>query len=47
VLPLGWYLTALASPATIERLRDGRVSVYIVNPRNDDVRVYFRARRRP
>jgi hypothetical protein len=47
VFPPGWYLTALASPATIETLRDGRVSVYVVNPRNDDVRVYSRARRRP
>ena len=47
VLPAGWYLTALASPATIETLPDGRVSVYIVNPRPDDVRVYLRARRRP
>ena len=47
VLPAGWYPTSLASPATIETLPDGRVSVYIVNPRNDDVRVYLRARRRP
>ncbi len=47
VLPPGWYLTALASPATIETLPDGRVSVYIVNPRPDEVRVYLRARRRP
>jgi len=47
VLPSGWYLTGLASPATIDTLRDGRVSVYVVNPRNDDVRVYLRARRRP
>jgi hypothetical protein len=47
VLPPGWYLTALAAPATIQTLPDGRVSVYIVNPRNDDVRVYFRARKRP
>ena len=47
VLPAGWYLTALASPATIETLPDGRVSVYVVNPRPDDVRVYLRARRRP
>jgi hypothetical protein len=47
VLPAGWYLTGLASPATIETLRDGRTSVYVVNPRNDDVRVYLRARRRP
>lgn len=46
VLPAGWYLTGLASPATIQTLPDGRVSVYIVNPRNDDVRVYLRARRR-
>lgn len=46
VLPPGWYLTALASPATIETLSDGRVSVYVVNPRNDDIRVYLRARRR-
>jgi hypothetical protein len=47
VLPAGWYLTALASPATIATLSDGRVSVYVVNPRNDDVRVYLRARKRP
>ncbi len=46
VLPPGWYLTALSSPATIQTLADGRVSVYIVNPRNDDVRVYLRARPR-
>jgi hypothetical protein len=46
VLPAGWYLTGLASPATIQTLRDGRVSVYVVNPRNDEVRVYLRARRR-
>lgn len=47
VLPPGWYLTGLTSPATIATLPDGRVSVYVVNPRNDDVRVYFRARKRP
>ena len=47
VLPAGWYLTALATPATIETLPDGRVSVYIVNPRNDEIRVYLRARKRP
>jgi hypothetical protein len=47
VLPPGWHLTALASPATIETLPDRRVSIYVVNPRNDDVRVYLRARRRP
>src|ERR1043166_6402927 len=46
VLPPGWYLTGLASPATIHTLPDGRVSIYVVNPRNDEVRVYIRARRR-
>jgi hypothetical protein len=45
-LPSGWYLTGLESPATIQTLPDGRVSVYVVNPRNDEVRVYLRARRR-
>jgi hypothetical protein len=46
VLPPGWYLTGLASPSTIQTLADGRVSIYVVNPRNDEVRVYLRARRR-
>src|SRR4030095_8702843 len=46
VLPRGWYLTGMASPATIQTLPDGRVAVYVVNPRNDEVRVYLRARRR-
>jgi hypothetical protein len=46
VLPRGWYLTGVASPATIQTLPDGRVAVYVVNPRNDEVRVYLRARRR-
>jgi hypothetical protein len=45
VLPAGWYLTGLATPSIIDTLADGRVSVYTVNPRNDDVRVYLRARR--
>ncbi|HNG30360.1 MAG TPA: hypothetical protein PK012_11600 [Blastocatellia bacterium] len=46
VLPAGWYLTGCGSPATVQTLRDGRVAVYVINPRNDDVRVYLRARRR-
>jgi hypothetical protein len=46
VLPAGWRLTALAAPGVIQTLPDGRLSVYVVNPRNDDVRVYLRARRR-
>lgn len=46
VLPPGWYLTALSAPSTIQTLPDGRVSIYTVNTRNDDVRVYLRARKR-
>ena len=46
VLPPGWYLTILSAPSTIQTLPDGRVAIYIVNPRNDEVRVYLRARRR-
>ncbi len=46
VLPVGWYLTALSAPSTIQTLPDGRVSIYTVNPRNDEVRVYLRARKR-
>jgi hypothetical protein len=46
VLPSGWYLTALSAPSTIQTLQDGRVSIYTVNPRNDEVRVYIRARKR-
>jgi len=46
VLPPGWHLTGLASPATIQTLPDGRISIYVVNPRNDDIRVYLRARLR-
>lgn len=46
VLPAGWYLTALSAASTIQTLPDGRVSIYTVNPRTDDVRVYLRARKR-
>src|SRR5262249_31002711 len=46
VLPAGWRLTALSSPGVIQTLPDGRLSVYVVNPRNDDGRGYLRARRR-
>jgi len=46
VLPPGWYLTEMDTPATIQTLPDGRVAIYVVNPRNDDIRVQFRARRR-
>lgn len=43
VLPAGWALTAMDTPAVLQTLPDGRVSVYAVNPRNDEIRVWFRA----
>ena len=47
VLPKGWTITAMDTPAVITSLKDGRVSIYTVNPRNDEVKVSFRARQRP
>lgn len=47
VLPKGWTITAMDTPAVVQTLKDGRVSVYTVNPRNDEVKVFFRARKRP
>jgi hypothetical protein len=47
ILPVGWYLTSLSAPSTIQTLPDGRVYIYVVNPRNDDIRVYLRAKKRP
>jgi hypothetical protein len=46
VLPKGWTITAMDTPATVQTLADGRVSVYTANPRNDEVKVFFRARKR-
>ncbi len=47
VLPAGWYLTASAVPATVSETPDGRIRLDFVNPRNDDIAVLIRARRRP
>ena len=47
VLPPGYMLTGLASPGTVETLPDGRVAVHVLNPRNDEVRVCLRAKKRP
>jgi hypothetical protein len=46
VLPKGWTISAMDTPSTVQTLPDGRVSIYIANPRNDDVKVWFRARRK-
>jgi hypothetical protein len=46
VLPAGWYLTASSIPAMISELPDGRIRLDFVNPRNDDIAVLIKARRR-
>jgi hypothetical protein len=45
-LPPGWRLTESAAPATVATLPDGRVLLTFLNPRNDELRVVIRARRR-
>jgi hypothetical protein len=47
VLPAGWYLTASSIPAMVTETPDGRIRLDFVNPRNDDIAVLLKARRRP
>lgn len=47
VLPLGWYLTASSIPARVTETPDGRIRLDFVNPRNDEISVLIKARRRP
>ena len=46
VLPAGWYLTASAVPARISTTDDGRIRLDFVNPRNDEIGVLIKAKRR-
>ncbi|HEY3570200.1 MAG TPA: hypothetical protein VGP73_19865 [Thermoanaerobaculia bacterium] len=47
VLPAGWYLTASSIPAMVSETPDGRIRLDFVNPRNDEIDVLIKARRRP
>ena len=47
VLPAGWYLTVSSIPALVSETADGRIRLDFVNPRNDDIAVLLKARRRP
>ena len=47
VLPAGWYLTASSIPARVTETSDGRIRLDFVNPRNDEISVLIKARRRP
>jgi hypothetical protein len=47
VLPAGWMLSSVSVPAVISLDEEGRVACRFVNPRNDEVHVVLKARRRP
>lgn len=47
VLPAGWYLTASSIPAMVSEAADGRIRLDFVNPRNDEIAVLIKAKRRP
>jgi hypothetical protein len=46
VLPAGWYLTASSIPAVVSETEDGRIRLDFENPRNDEIAVLVKARRR-
>lgn len=46
ILPPGWYLTANAVPAVIDRTGDGLIRLRYVNDRPGDIQVFVKARRR-
>jgi len=46
LLPEGWYLTTSSVPATISE-EAGKIRLDFLNPRNDEIDVYLRGRRRP
>ena len=46
-LPAGWMLSALDTPAIISLDAEGRVALRFTNPRNDELNITLRARRRP
>jgi len=47
VLPAGWTLSSVSVPAVVSLDEGGRVACRFVNPRNDEVHVVLKARRRP
>ena len=47
LLPAGWELTTLTTPATVTTTRDGRVSVQVYNPRIEPTAMALRAARVP
>ena len=46
-LPPGWMLTQTTVPAIVSLDADGRITCRFTNPRNDEIHVVLKARRRP
>jgi hypothetical protein len=46
ILPAGWYLTALSIPGVVSETGDDRIRIELENPRNDEIAVLIKARRR-
>jgi hypothetical protein len=46
-LPTGWMLTSLDTPAIISLDSEGRTLLRFTNPRNDELNITIKARRRP
>jgi hypothetical protein len=46
-LPEGWILTQVSVPAIISLDQEGRITCRFTNPRNDEIHVVLKARRRP
>jgi hypothetical protein len=47
MLPAGWVLASVSVPAIVSLDAEGRVACRFVNPRNDEIHVVLKARRRP
>ena len=46
-LPAGWMLASLDTPAIISVDEQGRIALRFTNPRNDELNITLRARKRP
>lgn len=46
-LPAGWMLTSVNTPAVISLDEQGRIVLRFTNPRNDELKVEIKARKRP
>jgi hypothetical protein len=47
LLPAGWEITALSTPATVSTTREGRVAIQVYNPRLEPAAIAIRAVRPP